>query len=52
MKAGFKKLLKFQCAVLIISLLLSACTATVKVPKHPNPGEPPPPPPKVEIHNN
>jgi len=44
-----KQFLKPFVAAASISLVLGACTATVKVPKHPGPGEPPPPP-KVEIN--
>ena len=50
MKSISKQLSKPILAMLIASVMLCSCSATVKVPKHPAPGEPPPPPPKVEIH--
>jgi len=50
MKRNCKRLLKPFMVAIISSIMISACTATVKVPKHPAPGEPPPPPPKVEVH--
>lgn len=45
-----KELVKPLLAVPVVIFMLASCTATVKVPKHPAPGEPPPPPPKVEVH--
>lgn len=35
----------------LFTITIAACTATVKVPKHPAPGEPPQPP-KVEIQKD
>ncbi|MEP6465979.1 MAG: hypothetical protein ABJB05_06720 [Parafilimonas sp.] len=52
MKISFKPLVKSVCSIIIASVILASCTATVKIPKHPAPGQAPPPPPKVEIHNN
>jgi|GEM_PF-4030947 len=50
MKMSLKQLLKPLFAVPVI-VMLASCTATVKVPRHPGPGEAPPPP-KVEVHQN
>ena len=52
METNFKQLLKPLFSIAIAFVMLCSCTATVKVPKHPAPGQPPPAPPKVEIHNN
>ncbi len=45
-----KKIFRTTLAIIASSIILASCEATVKVPKHPAPGEPPPPPPKVEVH--
>ncbi len=45
------KLFKAACSIIISSIILSSCSATIKVPKHPGPGEPPTPP-KVEINKD
>jgi len=45
-----KRSFKVMLAIIASSIMLAACEATVKVPRHPAPGEPPPPPPKVEVH--
>ena len=50
MKTSRKQFFKPVLAMIISSVMLYSCSATVKVPKHPAPGEPPPPPPKVEVH--
>ena len=52
MKTHFKKISKPLYAIIIAAVMFYSCTATVKIPKHPAPGEPPPPPPKVEVHQN
>lgn len=52
MKTSVKQLIKPLIAVPALLIMLASCTTTIKVPKHPGPGEPPPPPPKVEIHKN
>jgi hypothetical protein len=41
---------KLMLAIIASSIMLASCEATVKVPKHPGPGEPPPPA-KVEVHH-
>lgn len=51
MKRNILQLLKPVVAIMLSSIILSACTATVKVPKHPAPGEPPTAP-KVEINKD
>jgi len=51
MKNNYKKLLRQILAIITSSVLLYSCSTTIKIPKHPGPGEPPTPP-KVEIHKD
>lgn len=51
MKRNILQLLKPVFALLISSVMLYSCSATVKIPKHPAPGEPPTAP-KVEINKD
>jgi hypothetical protein len=45
-----KKIFRTALIMIASSIMLASCEATIKVPKHPAPGEPPPPPPRVEVN--